>query len=184
MPSTLDLTRGDRGDQMETVNRPDRLHTISSDRGHWGDRGDPDDHMETRLYQQAKAELQRHLLDEMDAITTRTKIKYTEEGEKSTRYFYSLENHQKSKQTIKLLTKNNLDTITETRDIITETYDFYKDLYSASQINPAKQTDFLNIATPTLKQNDRLFKSSFRREGRIGLMGTIAQFVHFLAEET
>ena len=27
------------------------------------------------------------------------------------------------------------------------------------------------------------FKSSFRREGRIGLMGTIAQFVHFLAEE-
>ena len=31
---------------METVNRPDRLHTISSDRGHWGDRGD---YMETRL---------------------------------------------------------------------------------------------------------------------------------------
>ena len=115
------------------------------------------DHTVSEAYQQAKAELQRHLLDEMDAITTRTKIKYTEEGEKSTRYFYSLENHQKSKQTIKLSTKNNLDTITETRDIITETYDFYKDLYSASQINPAKQTDFLNIATPTLKQNDRNF---------------------------
>ena len=42
MPSTLDLT-GDRGDQMEIVNRLDRLHTISSDRG---DRGD---YMETRL---------------------------------------------------------------------------------------------------------------------------------------
>ena len=36
-------------DHMETVNRPDRLHTISSDRGHWGDRGD---YMETRLYLQ------------------------------------------------------------------------------------------------------------------------------------
>ena len=33
-------------DHMETVNRPDRQHTISSDRGHWGDRGD---YMETRL---------------------------------------------------------------------------------------------------------------------------------------
>ena len=27
-------------------------------------------------------------------------------------------------------------------------------------------------------------KSSLTREGRIGVMGTIAQFVHFLAEET
>ena len=62
------------------------------------------DHTVSEAYQQAKAELQCHLLDEMDAITTRTKIKYTEEGEKSIRYFYSLENHQKSKQTIKLLT--------------------------------------------------------------------------------
>ena len=88
---------------------------------------------------QVKTELQCHHLDEMDAITTKTKIKYTEEGEKSTRYFYSLENHQKSK----LLTKNNLKTITES-------YAFCKDLYSAQQINPAKQADFLNIATPTL----------------------------------
>ena len=45
MPSTLDLT-GYRGDQMETVNRLDRLHTISNDRDNWGDRGD---YMETRL---------------------------------------------------------------------------------------------------------------------------------------
>ena len=34
-----------------------------------------------------------------------------EEGEKNTRYFYSLESHRQSKQTIKLLTKDNLDTL-------------------------------------------------------------------------
>ena len=53
-PDRTLLYPGDRDDRvkftcdhMETVNRPDRLHTISSDRGHWGDRGD---YMETRLY--------------------------------------------------------------------------------------------------------------------------------------
>ena len=52
-PDRTLLYPGDRDDRvkftcdhMETVNRPDRLHTISSDRGHWGDRGD---YMETRL---------------------------------------------------------------------------------------------------------------------------------------
>ena len=54
-PDITLLYPGDRDDRvkftcdhMETVNRPDRLHTISSDRGdrgHWGDRGD---YMETR----------------------------------------------------------------------------------------------------------------------------------------
>ena len=52
-PDRTLLYPGDRDDRvkftcdhMETVNRPDRLHTISSDRGNWGDRGD---YMETRL---------------------------------------------------------------------------------------------------------------------------------------
>ena len=50
-PDRTLLYPGDRDDRvkftcdhMETVNRTDRLHTISSDRGHWGD------YMETRLY--------------------------------------------------------------------------------------------------------------------------------------
>ena len=93
-------------------------------------------------------------LSELAAVAARTKIQYTEEGEKSTRYFYSLENQQKAKQTIKLLTKNNLDTITETHDIITETHTFYKNLYTAQQPEPHKQTEFLNITTLTLTQHD------------------------------
>ena len=87
----------------------------------------------------------------MATIAARTKLQYTEEGEKSTRYFYSLENQQKTRQTIKLLTKNNLDMITETQDILTETHAFYKNLYTAQQTDPTKQDEFLNIETP----NDR-----------------------------
>ena len=106
-------------------------------------------------YLQAKNELQHYHLNQMAAIAARTKIQYAEEGEKSTRYFFSLENQQKTKQTIKVLTKNNLDTITDTHDIITETRAFYKKLYMAQPTDPYKQTEFLNITTPTLTQQDR-----------------------------
>ena len=51
-------------------------------------------------YQQTKSELQQHHLGELAAIAARTKIQYTLEGEKSTRYFYTLENQQKANQTI------------------------------------------------------------------------------------
>ena len=111
------------------------------------------DRTTSEAYLQAKIELQRYHLDDMAAIAARTKIKYAEEGEKSTRYFYSLESHRQSKQTIKLLTKANLDTLSETRDIIKETHNFYKSLFSAQQNDPTKQTEFLNIETPTLTPN-------------------------------
>ena len=58
------------------------------------------DRTTSEAYLQAKIELQRYHLDDMGAIAARTKIKYNEEGEKSTRYFYSLESHRQSKQTI------------------------------------------------------------------------------------
>ena len=55
----------------------------------------------SEAYLQAKNELQHHHLNELAAIAARTIIQYAEEGEKSTRYFYSLENNRKAKQTIK-----------------------------------------------------------------------------------
>lgn len=79
----------------------------------------------------------------------------TEEGEKSTRYFYSLERHRQTKQTINVLTKAALNAINETHDIITETHNFYKTLYTAEQSDPKKRTEFLNIETPTLNTNHR-----------------------------
>ena len=106
-------------------------------------------------YLEAKTELQRFHTQEAATSALKSKIQYTEEGEKSTRYFYSLERQKQSKQTINVLTKNNLDTITEPHDIITESYDFYKSLYTAQPIDPTRQTDFLNIETPTLTAHDR-----------------------------
>ena len=46
---------------------------------------------DTEAYLQAKTELQHYDLSELDALTTCTQTRYTEEGEKSTHYFYLLE---------------------------------------------------------------------------------------------
>ena len=48
-------------------------------------------HHDTKAYVQAKTELQQLHQKDLDALKTRTQIKYAEEGKKSTCYFYSLE---------------------------------------------------------------------------------------------
>lgn len=60
-----------------------------------------------------------------NTITTRTKKEYT--------VFFT-----RWKQTIKLLTKNNLDSITETQDLIMGNRAFYKNFYSSQQTEPSK----------------------------------------------
>ena len=105
---------------------------------------------DTEAYLQAKTELQHYHLSELDALTTRTQTRYTEEGEKSTRYFYSLERRQQTKHTISMLTKDNLDTITEPHDILLETHRFYKHLYTPEPIDQHYQDQFLDIPTPSL----------------------------------
>lgn len=41
----------------------------------------------------------------------KAKARFLEEEERSTRYFYSLEKSRQAKQTIRILTKDNLDTV-------------------------------------------------------------------------
>ena len=76
---------------------------------------------------------------DLEAVKIRTKARFTEEGEKSTRYVYSLEKKKQADKSIQTLTKENLDTITSTRDILIETLALYKQLYTADAINPDTQ---------------------------------------------
>ena len=78
-----------------------------------------------------------------------------EEGEKSTRYFFSLEKSRKANQTISVLTKDNLDTVTETRDLLSETRAFYKKLYSAEPCDENAQETFFNATIPNLPEDAR-----------------------------
>ena len=59
------------------------------------------------------------------------KLEQKREGERSTRYFFSLEKSRKADQTIRVLTKDNLDTAAEPQDLLKETHKFYKALFTA-----------------------------------------------------
>ena len=59
----------------------------------------------------AKEKLKQLKLKELEATQLRSKARFLEQGECSSRYFYSLEKKQKADQTIRILTKDNLDTV-------------------------------------------------------------------------
>ena len=92
---------------------------------------------------------------DLEAVKIRAKARFAEEGEKSTRYFYSLEKKKQADKSIQTLTKDNLDTVTSTRDILFETRAFYKKVYTAEAINPDTQRSFFDISIPQLSSSDQ-----------------------------
>ena len=49
-----------------------------------------------------------------------------EEGEKSTRYFLPLQKSRRTNETIHVISKDNLDTVTEIQDLLSETHTIYE----------------------------------------------------------
>lgn len=108
-------------------------------------------------YLLAKEKLKQFELKDLEATKLRAKARFLEEGERSTRYFYSLEKRQQANHTIKTLTRDNLDTISDTRDIVAETYYFYKNLYTAENTDITAENEMLNThAVPSLPEANRL----------------------------
>ena len=87
-----------------------------------------------------------------------------EEGEKSTRYFLSLEKSRTTNQTIRVLTKDNLDTVTEIQDLLSETRTFYQNLYSAEECDENEQGSFFTDEFPRLKDNEGEFCEGYVTE--------------------
>ena len=101
----------------------------------------------------AKNKLKELDLRELEAVKIRAKARFLEEGEQSTRYFYSLEKHRQADQSITTLTRDNLDTITDTRDLLSETRQFYQSLYTADELDPDAQQSFFQTQIPQLSHN-------------------------------
>jgi hypothetical protein len=93
-------------------------------------------------YLLAKEKLKQLDLKDLEATRIRAKAQFMEEGERSTRYFYSLEKTRRAEQRIRVLTKENLDTVSEPQDLLKETYYFYKTLYSAHPVMKMQGINF------------------------------------------
>ena len=115
-------------------------------------------------YLLAKENLKQLELKELESNKIRAKAQFIEEGEKSTRYFFSLEKSRRANQTIRVLTKDNLDTVTEIQDLLSETRTFYGNLYSAEGCDENEQERFLGDALPQLTDNEREFCEGYITE--------------------
>ena len=106
-------------------------------------------------YLLAKEKLKQLDLKELEAAKIKTKARFLEEGERSTRYFYSLEKKRQGNQTIHTLTKDNLDTISEPQDLLKETHNFYKALFTAEACDECARNQFFNCDIPRLPEKAR-----------------------------
>ena len=79
---------------------------------------------------------------------------FLEEGEKSSRYFFSSEKQRKAEHTMRVLEKDNMDTVTDPHDLLRETH-FYSNLYSAESCDESARSLFLDVEFPKLTEEAR-----------------------------
>ena len=72
--------------------------------------------------------------EQKNGAKIRSRAKWVEEGERCSKYFYSLEKKNYSNNTIKQLKKENGTFTSNNKEILEEEYAFYKNLYKADDI--------------------------------------------------
>ena len=103
----------------------------------------------------AKEKLKQLDLRDLEANKIRAKAQFSEDGERSTRYFFSLEKKRKAGQTIRLLTRENMDTVKDMNGLLSDSHAFYRELFSAQPCDEASHNAFLSVPFPKPPECDR-----------------------------
>ena len=112
----------DKTKELENkLDEVDKLLAISPNEEHTAERN--------RL----KTELDNHYLDKAKGYQIRSRAKWVQEGERSSKYFFSLEQSRQSRNCIDQLTDENGDTYQSDPEILKEINKYYNDLYHSSQ---------------------------------------------------
>ena len=97
----------------------------------------------------------KHLdIRDLESTKIRAKARFMKEGEKRSRYFFCLEKQRKADHTMRIPTKDNMETVTDPHDLLRETHDSYSNLYSTEscdEIGP----QFLDADFPKLTEEAR-----------------------------
>ena len=86
-------------------------------------------------YYEVKMNLEQISLHKTEGAMIRSKARWCEQGERSTRYFFSLEKRNHSNKYITKLRVENR-TLTSPDKILNEQHRYYKRLYTSSRTNP------------------------------------------------
>ena len=101
---------------------------------------------ETRLMVDTKSDLEEKLMECIKGVMFRSKAKWYEEGEKSSKYFFALEKAKYNAKTCFSLIKENGEEVTNPQEILEEQREFYKKLYEED-----KEVKFELRNTSTIK---------------------------------
>ena len=115
------------------------------------------EHIDTEMIKNKKLELENLRKERIQGIMIRAKIKWAEEGEKSTKYFCSLEPRNYINKTVPKIQTDDGNIIQEQQDILKEIKHFYSYLYKGKE--RSQETDYQEILNtldhPILTQLER-----------------------------
>ena len=101
--------------------------------------------------QRATARLKKIMLTKNKGAILRSKVRWHEEGERNTKYFYSLEKRHHDIKTVSKLKVGDNCYIEDQFEILKEEKKFYESLYRSTKINPNsfKNSPFFNLESVT-----------------------------------
>ena len=98
----------------------------------------------------AKQELDIMFMDNAIGAHIRSRVRWVEDGERSTSYFLSIEKSRQDNNVIKSLTKDN-KTYSNDEDILNIAKEFYSNLYNSNSPSPEEISTYLNhVELPAL----------------------------------
>ena len=86
-------------------------------------------------FSEVKLKLEQISMHKAEGAMIRSKARWCEQGERSTRYFFNLEKRNRSNNYITKLKAENRTLVTPT-EILNEEYSYYQNLYTSTCINP------------------------------------------------
>ena len=102
-----------------------------------------------------RQDLEHFRRKKLEGIAIRSRSQWLHSGEKATRYFLNLENRNFVNRTVGFLEKPNGDIIDNQKDILTEVFCFYKNLYSRKEVNNVLLDEMIPDS-PKLSPDDNL----------------------------
>ena len=117
-----------------------------------------------------EADLNKIIDHEAAGLIVRSRIKWAEQGEKSSKYFCNLEKRSNEKKSIYILKYNSDNIVSDQKKILKELYSFYQILYTSKSTPQNKEDTCLvldSLDIPQISDDSKLKLNSFVSKAEI-----------------
>ena len=108
-----------------------------------------------KLYKNISNEVKSLEASEAEGVKIRSKAKWSEQGEKVTRYFCSLEKKRQSDRTMKSIKDKHVNSISDPTEIVNVVKEFYASLYKEEPVDSNLQDTLLQKISKRLSETEK-----------------------------